>query len=127
LLGKDRSEKRFSPNGAPSKDKHSTALLLRKDSLELPNGWARCSLIEVAEIEMGNSPPGNSYNERGEGVPLINGPVEFSPGPFGPTIKSKFTTNPTKRCRKGDLLICVRGATTGRTNIAVFDACIGRG
>ena len=24
-------------------------------------------------------------------------------------------------------MICVRGATTGRTNIASFDACIGRG
>lgn len=31
-----------------------------------------------------------------------------------------------KLCRKGDLLICVR-ASVGRTNIAGFDACIGRG
>ena len=30
-------------------------------------------------------------------------------------------------CKEGDLLICVRGSTTGRTNIAGFDACIGRG
>src|SRR5262245_5476721 len=29
-------------------------------------------------------------------------------------------------CVTGDLLVCVRGATTGRTNIAAFDACIGR-
>jgi type I restriction enzyme S subunit len=58
---------------------------------------------------------------------LINGPVEFSQGPFGTTVLNQHTTAPTKLCRKGDLLLCVRGSTTGRTNIAGFDACIGRG
>ena len=91
------------------------------------SNWVVCHLPEVATIEMGNSPPGHSYNERGDGVPLINGPVEFSPGPFGLTRRTKFTTAPARMCRQGDLLVCVRGATTGRTNIADFDACIGRG
>ena len=89
--------------------------------------WRVCRLSDVAEIEMGNSPPGSSYNDEGRGVPLVNGPVEFSPGPFGRTRRTKSTTAPTKMCRRGDLLVCVRGATTGRTNIADFDACIGRG
>jgi len=93
----------------------------------LPKGWEWTRLSEITEIIMGNSPPGNTYNEKGEGVPLINGPVEFSEGPFGHTIKSKFTTKPTKFCGEGDLLICVRGSTTGRTNVAGFKACIGRG
>jgi type I restriction enzyme S subunit len=60
-------------------------------------------------------------------VPLINGPVEVSEESFGKTIRSKFTTQPTKFCRKGDLIVCVRGSTTGRMNIAGFDACVGRG
>jgi len=89
--------------------------------------WVTRHLPDVAQIEMGNSPPGASYNEHGEGVPLINGPVEFSPGAFGVTRRTKFTTAPARMCRRGDLLVCVRGATTGRTNIADFDACIGRG
>ena len=93
----------------------------------LPKEWEWVMLGEIAEIAMGNSPPGDTYNEIGEGVPLINGPVEFSNGAFGYTIKSKFTTKPTKFCEKGDLLVCVRGSTTGRTNIAAFEACIGRG
>src|SRR5690606_8207259 len=80
-----------------------------------------------ALIEMGNSPPGTSYNTTGEGVPLINGPSEFSPDPLGYALLSQYTTEPTKLCRPGDLLICVRGATTGRTNIAAFEACLGRG
>jgi len=32
-----------------------------------------------------------------------------------------------KFCEEGDLLICVRGSTTERTNAAGFRACIGRG
>ena len=60
-------------------------------------------------------------------MPLINGPVEFTSGPFGRTIVNQFTTAPTNFCEEGDLLICVRGSTAGRTNIAAFHACIGRG
>ena len=94
---------------------------------ELPEGWAWVKLEKVAEIIMGQSPPGHSYNDTGEGVPLINGPTEFGVEPFAKTKNTKFTTLPTKMCREGDLIICVRGSTTGRTNIAGFDACIGRG
>lgn len=90
-------------------------------------GWRLLHLCEVAEVTMGSSPPGESYNDGGNGVPLINGPVEFSEGDFGLTIRGKSTTQPTRMCRTGDLLLCVRGSTTGRTNIAGFDACIGRG
>ena len=97
------------------------------DDQMVPEGWVSSCLGEVAEVVMGNSPPGDSYNETGLGVPLINGPVEFSKDALGPTVRSKFTTKPTKMCSAGDLLVCVRGATAGRTNVADFDACIGRG
>jgi type I restriction enzyme S subunit len=90
-------------------------------------GWQAKRLDEVCEIIMGQSPDGDSYNVTGEGVPLINGPVEFSQGAFGKTTRSKFTTEPTKLCRENDLILCVRGSTTGRMNIAGFDACVGRG
>ena len=93
----------------------------------IPRGWEWTRLGIIAEVIMGQSPPGNTYNDMGEGIPLINGPVEFSNGDFGRTKKTKFTTKPTKLCEKNDLLICVRGSTTGRTNIADFNACIGRG
>jgi type I restriction enzyme S subunit len=93
----------------------------------MKNGWPRKRLGDVCEIIMGQSPDGDSYNTTGEGVPLINGPVEFSGESFGKTIRSKFTTHPTKFCKEGDLILCVRGSTTGRMNIAGFDACVGRG
>jgi type I restriction enzyme S subunit len=92
-----------------------------------PTGWTRTTLGAVSNIVMGQSPPGDTYNTTGEGVPLINGPVEFSVGSFGKTVVNQYTTAPTNFCEKDDLLICVRGSTTGRTNIAGFRACIGRG
>jgi type I restriction enzyme S subunit len=91
------------------------------------HGWSVKPLGEAAVVTMGSSPPGESYNDEGRGVPLINGPVEFSEGDFGLTVRGKSTTEPTRMCKPGDLLLCVRGSTTGRTNIAGFDACIGRG
>ncbi|WP_420322200.1 restriction endonuclease subunit S [Flagellimonas sp.] len=87
--------------------------------------WTKVGCI--AEIEMGQSPPGESYNTNGSGTPLINGPSEFGDSPFSKTQKIKWTTNPTKLCKEGDLILCVRGSTTGRQNIAGFEACIGRG
>jgi type I restriction enzyme S subunit len=90
-------------------------------------GWTQKTLGQVSEIVMGQSPPGDSYNSRGAGVPLINGPVEFGKTPFSETLAIKFTTAPTKLCKKGDVILCVRGSTTGRMNIAGHNACIGRG
>lgn len=81
-------------------------------------------LVEVAPINMGQSPPGMSYNKIREGVPLLNGPTEF--GERHPTVV-QWTTTPTKLCKPGDILICVRGATTGRMNWADKEYCIGRG
>ncbi len=89
--------------------------------------WPMVALSEVAEVIMGQSPPGDTYNTRGEGVPLINGPVEFGPEPFSRTFINQYTTAPTRMCRKDDLIICVRGATLGRMNISGYDGCIGRG
>ncbi|MBI5015922.1 MAG: restriction endonuclease subunit S [Deltaproteobacteria bacterium] len=93
----------------------------------VPESWEVKRLEEVALIIMGQSPDGDSYNVDGTGVPLINGPVEFGPNPLSKTLEAKFTTRPTKCCEQGDLILCVRGSTTGRTNIAKGRACIGRG
>lgn len=94
---------------------------------DIPANWYWVRLGSIAQVSMGQSPPGESYNKTGEGIPLINGPVEFTEGPFGKTFINQYTTAPTNLCEEGDLLLCVRGSTTGRTNIAGFRACIGRG
>ncbi len=94
---------------------------------DVPTSWIWVRLGTITQVLMGQSPPGETYNKTGEGIPLINGPVEFTEGPFGKTVVNQYTTAPTNLCEEGDLLLCVRGSTTGRTNIAGFRACIGRG
>lgn len=96
-------------------------------SFDIPTTWCWVRLGAITQVLMGQSPPGDTYNKTGEGIPLINGPVEFTEGPFGKTVVNQYTTAPTNICEEGDLLLCVRGSTTGRTNIAGFRACIGRG
>jgi len=90
----------------------------------IPEDWEIQKLDVIAEIIMGQSPRGSSYNKKQQGLPLINGPTEFT---NKTPIKIQWTTEPTKTCKKDDLLICVRGSSTGRMNISNDEYCIGRG
>ena len=90
----------------------------------IPEDWTVTRLGDCGEIIMGQSPPGMSYNRSGIGSPLINGPTEFTE--LHP-VKVQWTTQPARFCRPGDLLICVRGSSTGRTNYADEIYAIGRG
>ena len=87
-------------------------------------GWKTRKLEEVANINMGQSPKGDSYNTDGVGIPLLNGPAEF--GKRFP-IEKQWTVSPTKKCVPNDILFCVRGATVGKMNFADKEYCIGRG
>jgi type I restriction enzyme M protein len=78
----------------------------------------------VAEIVAGNSPPGESYNETGEGVPFYQGKTEFARVFIGPPVK--WTTDPQRFAEAGDILMSVR-APVGPVNIATQRICIGRG
>lgn len=90
----------------------------------IPEEWIPTLLEGAADIIMGQSPSGASYNKNGVGIPLINGPTEFTEKY---PIKIQWTSEPTKYCRNGDVLLCVRGSSTGRMNISDDEYCIGRG
>lgn len=81
-------------------------------------------LGDIATITMGTSPKGETYNSEGIGMPLLNGPTEF--GLIYP-VCTLFTTDSKKNCKKGDLIFCVRGSTTGRMNWADISYSLGRG
>ncbi len=81
------------------------------------------TLADVAEIIMGQSPPGATVSAEGR-IPLLNGPTEF--GPSHPT-PAQYTSEGRKFAEPGDLLFCVRGSTTGRMNWADQRYAIGRG
>jgi type I restriction enzyme S subunit len=91
---------------------------------EIPEGWSIKRLDDVAVVTMGLSPNGDTYNEDGIGTPLVNGPVEFGER-FTKAVK--WTTAPSKLCNDGDLVVCVRGSTTGKFVKSNGVYCLGRG
>lgn len=90
---------------------------------KMPEGWIVGKLSDIAEITMGQSPDGKSYNEDGIGTVFYQGRAEF--GTRFPT-RRLFTTEPKRIAKKFDTLMSVR-APVGDTNIANEDCCIGRG
>lgn len=87
---------------------------------ELPDN---ASLSDVAEITMGQSPAGSSYNEDGVGTVFYQGRAEFG---WRYPSQRLSTTEPKRMARRGDVLMSVR-APVGDLNIAFEDCCIGRG
>lgn len=90
---------------------------------EIPKGWKTGNLSDIAEITMGQSPEGSSYNENRQGMVFYQGCTDF--GAYFPYPRV-FTTAPARLAKAGDILISVR-APVGMLNIAMEDCCIGRG
>jgi len=89
----------------------------------MPDDWRKGTLSEIANITMGQSPDGKSYNEDGIGTVFYQGRAEF--GSRFPT-RRLYTTQPKRMAAKGDVLISVR-APVGDINIAYEPCCLGRG
>lgn len=85
--------------------------------------WKRGTLSDIAEITMGQSPDGKSYNENKIGMTFFQGRTDF--GFRFPKIRM-FTTEPKRTARQGDILLSVR-APVGDCNVAIDNCCIGRG
>ena len=90
---------------------------------KIPEGWQNGHLKDIAQITMGQSPSGDSYNEIGEGTVFYQGRAEF--GERFPT-RRLFTTSPKRMAKAGDVLLSVR-APVGDLNTSFEDCCIGRG
>jgi len=91
--------------------------------MKIPISWHVIKLSKIAGINMGQSPPGSSYNNEGNGIPFFQGNADF--GDFHP-VESNWTTEPKKIAELGDILISVR-APVGEINVADMNCCIGRG
>lgn len=87
------------------------------------SGWTKGILSDIADITMGQSPSGSSYNEDGIGTIFFQGRAEF--GFRFPSVRL-YTTEPKRMACKNDTLMSVR-APVGDLNVAHTDCCIGRG
>jgi len=85
--------------------------------------WTDGILSDVAEITMGQSPKGDTYNENGVGTVFFQGRGEFG---FRFPTRRLFTTDPKRMAQTNDVLMSVR-APVGDLNVAYEPCCIGRG
>ena len=92
------------------------------DNPEAKN-WNEGTLGDIMNITMGQSPPGKSYNNNGDGVVFYQGRADF--GLRYPNMRL-FTTDPKRFAKVGDVLLTVR-APVGDVNQASEHCCIGRG
>ncbi len=81
------------------------------------------TIQSFAEVIMGQSPPSETYNTTGIGLPFFQGKAEF--GSVSPTVR-KWCDKPNKTAEPNDLLVSVR-APVGAVNIASEKCGIGRG
>jgi hypothetical protein len=80
---------------------------------EIPEGWGVGTVDEEFDLTMGQSPPGDTYNEIGDGVPFYQGSSDF--GFRFPTCRM-YCTAPTRLAKAGDTLVSVR-ASVGDINM----------
>lgn len=89
---------------------------------EIPAGWAVNTLSQIANITMGQSPAGESYNEDGIGTLFFRVRQIL----VGFSYSSPVHNITYENGEKGDILLSIR-APVGDMNIANADCCIGRG
>ncbi len=89
---------------------------------EIPEGWEVKLLKDCMNLTMGQSPPGNTYNNHGDGLPFFQGRAEFG---FRYPEKRRFCFAPTRVADPEDTLVSVR-APVGDINLAWERCCIGR-
>ena len=89
----------------------------------IPKGWTAGTVVEGFNLTMGQSPPGDTYNEEGNGLPFYQGRTDFG---FRFPTRRIYCSAPTRYAKPGDTLVSVR-APVGDINMANEECCIGRG
>ena len=89
----------------------------------IPKGWTVGALSEIANVTMGTSPAGSSYNVTGEGDVFYQGRAEFG---FRFPTRNMYTTEAKRFAEIDSILLSVR-APVGDINVAEERCCIGRG
>ena len=89
----------------------------------IPLGWCIKQLSKIAHINMGQSPDSSAYNQKGDGLYLIQGNADIKNRKSKPKI---WTNKITKICNIGEILMTVR-APVGAITLLDHRVCIGRG
>ena len=95
----------------------------RFDEEGAPKGWKRSTIGSSFNLTMGQSPPGDTYNDDGEGLPFFQGRTDFG---FRYPENRKYCDAPKRVAEAEDTLVSVR-APVGDINLAWEKSCVGRG
>lgn len=90
---------------------------------KIPEGWKVGKLSDIANITMGQSPNGNSYNEKKIGMIFFQGRAEFG---WRFPRNRLYTTAPKRIAERDSVLLSIR-APVGDINKTLERCCIGRG
>jgi hypothetical protein len=97
------------------------ARLIDSELGDIPEGWDFGCVDDEFNLTMGQSPPGNIYNEAGVGLPFYQGRADFG---FRYPKHRVFCTAPTRAAKAGDTLsACGRpsGISIWRLRIVLLD------
>ena len=84
---------------------------------EIPDSWEWARLESIISLLSGTDLKPNQYNDRHEGIPYLTGASNFLDGSL---IENRWTSEPTRVSRKGELLFTCKG-TIGEMAVNTFD------
>ena len=88
------------------------------DLPELPEEWMWVNVDQVSNLISGQHIKTDNYNDEKRGSPYLTGPSDFASKT--PQV-SKWTEHPRAKADAGDVLVTVKGAGVGKTNILDVD------
>ncbi len=97
--------------------------LVESELGEISEGWSQTNVGDCFKLTMGQSPPGDTYNDNGDGLPFFQGRTDFG---FRYPENRKYCSAPTRVANIEDTLVSVR-APVGDINLSWEKCCIGRG
>ncbi len=103
--------KRINPDFTPCDNAHYT---------QLPKGWAMCKLSDLCKIENGFAFSSDDY--KSQGIPLVRiSNITHNTIDITDCAYIEGITDDKFKISKGDLLIAMSGATTGKMGVYPFD------
>jgi type I restriction enzyme S subunit len=96
----------------------------RSQSRDLPENWIWSTIDETSDLISGQHVLKGRYNQKKEGIPYLTGPQDFQ---LKYPTATKWTTEPKVISNNNDVLVTVKGAGVGKTNmLKLKEAAISR-
>ena len=111
-------------NGQVRENRTKSEIIDKYQPEALPENWVWSSIGKISELISGQHIMKNNYNQNQKGVPYLTGPEDFR---LKYPLITKWTIKPKVIANYNDVLVTVKGAGVGKTNILnIKEAAISR-